>query len=206
MAALDNLVFDNFSMSDKQNTLNVRLFNGAIGFSVFPKERIPGANKPLLGIQLDRKGQAFAGLMRIIDTVTKGSLGTKVPMTHTEFNPQTRTRSPVWTISLEKDSDMVYWIALTNIKTNASFRFQIMASQAYTIGNEPPSKADLSSLGLSMLVTWLKQAQQYAPLTANKPGPRGPGGMPQRGGYGAPAAPVPAAAPAAGGDDENMPF
>lgn len=205
MAALNELVFENFSLNDKQNTLNVRLYNGAIGFSVFPRERVPGApSKPLLGIQLDRKGQAYAGLMRIIDTVSKGPLGTKVPMTKTEFNPQTRSRNPVWTISFEKDSDMVYWISLTDIKTNASFRFQISASQSYTVGNEPPSKADLSSLALSMLVEWLKKANMYAPMTANKPGPRGPGGG-QRPAYGAPAAPV-AAMPAAGGDDETMPF
>ena len=43
MAALDNLVFRNYTLSDKQHTLNARLFNGAIGFSVFPRDRIPGS-------------------------------------------------------------------------------------------------------------------------------------------------------------------
>lgn len=198
MAALDNLVFRNYTISDKQNTLNVRLFNGAISFSVFPRERLPGANKPLLSANLDQGGQGYAGLMQMIETVTKGPLGTKVPMSRTEFSPQTKTRSIAWTISLEKDSDMCYWITLTDAKTNASFRFPFKASSSFTIGNEPPSKADLSSLGLKMFTMWLKQAQKYAPMTANKPQPRG-------GGYnrgGAPAAP--ASAPAA--DPDDLPF
>lgn len=200
MAALDNLVFDNFTLSDKQNTLNVRLFDGAIRFAVFPKERVPGNNKPLLSISFDRKGQAYAGLMKVIDMATKGPLGTKVPMTRTEYNIQTRQRTPQWTITIEKDSDMCYWITLTVVKTNASFRFPIMASQSYTIGNEPASKAEYSALGLNMLVAWLKLAQRYAPLTAEKPGARGQG----RSGFsGAPKAGQPAAQSV---DPEDIPF
>lgn len=200
MAALDNLVFRNYTLNDKQHTLNARLFNGAIGFSVFPRERLPGANKPLLSIQLDQAGQGYLGLLKLIDMVTKGPLGTKVPMSKTDFNRQTNTRSTAWTISLEKDSDMCYWITLTDAKTNASFRFAFKASSSFTIGNEPPSKADMSSLGLNMFGSWLKQAQKYAPMTANKPMAKGQGGF-QRGGG------APAAVPAAGsGDPDDLPF
>jgi len=199
MAALDNLVFRNYTLSDKQNTLNVRLFNGAISFSVFPRERLPGANKPLLSASLDQGGQGYIGLTNAIEMVSKGPLGTKVPMSKTEFNPQTKTRSIAWTISLEKDSDMCYWITLTDARTNASFRFAFKASSSFTVGNEPPSKADISSLGLKMFSMWLRQAQKYAPMTANKPQPKGQGGY----GRGAQVAP----AVVSGGDpDETMPF
>ena len=200
MAALNDLVFKNWSVSDKTNTLNVRLFRGVIGFSVFPKERVPGNNQPLASCNLDEKGEGYEALLDVIEQILKAPLGTKIPMSRTKFNPQTRQRTTTWVISFEKDQDMCYWITLTDCEKNASFRFPITISQAFTYGNDPISKAQRSATGMRAFVRWLKKADQYAPMTAEKAGPRGAGGP-------RPMAPAPTAAPAAGGGDpDDIPF
>ena len=71
MAALNDLVFKNWSVSDKTNTLNVRLFRGIIGFSVFPKDRVPGQNQHLATCNLDEKGEGVESLLDVIDQVIK---------------------------------------------------------------------------------------------------------------------------------------
>lgn len=200
MAALNDLVFKNWSTSDKANTLNVRLFKGIIGFSVFPKERVPGNNQPLASCNLDEKGEGYEALIDVIEQVLKSPLGTKIPMSRTKFNPQTRQRTTSWVISFEKDQDMCYWITLTDCEKNASFRFPITISQTFTYGSDPLTKAQRSATGMKMLLHWLKKADQYAPLTAEKAGPRGVGG--QR-------SPMPSqvSAPAvSSGDPDDIPF
>lgn len=198
MAALNDLVFKNWSVSDKTNTLNVRLFRGIIGFSVFPKDRVPGQNQPLATCNLDEKGEGVESLLDVIDQVIKSPLGTKIPLSRTKYDPQSRTRNNIWVITFEKDQDMCYWITLTDCTKNASFRFPISISQNFTYGNDPISKAQRSATGMKVLKRWLNTAIQYAPATAEKAGPRGVGG---------PRPSAPAAAPAAGGGDpDDIPF
>ena len=201
MAAMNDLVFKNWSVSDKTNTLNVRLFRGVIGFSVFPKQRVPGNNQPLCSCNLDERGEGYEALLDVIDQVLKAPLGTKIPMSRTKFEPQTRQRTTAWVISFEKDQDMCYWITLTDCEKNASFKFPISISQSFTYGNDAANKAQRSATGMRSLLRWLKNAYHYAPLTAEKAGPRGAGGP-------RPAASTPApAAPAAGGGySDDIPF
>ena len=96
---------------------------------------------------------------------------------------------------------MCYWITLTDCEKNASFKFPISISQSFTYGNDAANKAQRSATGMRSLLRWLKNAYHYAPLTAEKAGPRGTGGP-------RPAAPTSApAAPAAGGGySDDIPF
>lgn len=202
MAALNELVFENFSVSDKTNTLNAQLWNGAIGFTVFSKDR-SGGGGPLLRINLDRKGHGYVKIMEVISELEKSPLGKKIPISKTEWDPQTRQRKNVWVISLEKDAEMVYKITLTDCRTNASFTFPITSSQSIISGSEPPNKAILSATGMNMFKAWLQQAHMYAPLTANKPQFNKGGGQRPAGG---PTPSSAAVAPQVASDPDNAPF
>lgn len=201
--AVQGIQFQTWKQNDKTNTLNARLFNGAVSFTVFPRERQPGApSKPLIKINFDQAGVGIQNFFKIADAVKKGTLGTKMPLARTQYDMQTRTRKNVWVITLEKDQEMCYRLTLTDCVTNASFSFIISNSASFQTGNEPVSKAELSAQGLENLLDWMRLAKMYAPMTSEpfKPGQRpGAGGGVQR-----PAAPSNGGMADTSGDD--MPF
>lgn len=201
--ATQNLNFRSWKQNDKANSLNARLYNGAVAFTVFPKEKAPGAsNKPLLSVKFDQDGIGIQNFFKIADMVKKGTIGTKVPMTRTQWDMATKTRKTIWVLTLEKDQEMCYRITLTDCATNATFSFPITNSASFQYGNEPVNKAELSAMGLENLLDWMRLAKMYAPQTIIPPDQLR-GGRPSGGGYQAPVAAAPAAAAPS---DETMPF
>ncbi len=203
MGALKDLVFRSWSVSDRQNTLQAQLWNGTIGFAVFPRDRSQGG-RPLLKINLDQNDVGYIGLMSIIEKLKGSPLSTKIPMSRTEFNPQTKTRSNAWVITFEKDPDMIYKITLTDCKTNTTFTFPITVSQSIVIGSDPVDKAKQSALGLAVFKNWLERAHDYAPMTAER-GQFG-GNRGQGGGRPGPTPAAAAVAPSVENDPEDLPF
>lgn len=201
--------FPNWSASDRQNTLTGRLYNGMLGFTVFPRDRNAG-REPLLRISFDKDGVGIEGLLELIDKIGKAPLGQKMQMSRTQFDPQTKTRNTQWVLALEKDNDMCYFITITDVAKNATYRFPITTSQSILVGAEPPTKSDLSSRGMRLFKKWLLRAEQDAPFTIDPDaqfGGKG-GSRPAGGGYGgAPRTPTAAAvAPSVSSDAEDVPF
>lgn len=195
MSALPELNFKNYTLNSKEFSLQGRIFNGAIRFSVFPRQRVPGNNKPVLSINFDASNQAYVMLMSNIDQVRKSTTALKLPLVRNQFNPQTKTRSLEWVFTVEKDAELCYKITITDARTNVSHSFNVTASSNFSNGTDAaPDKMKQSTIGLEMFIQWLKLAFEYAPLTADKgvPGQRGGGGAPR---------PAPAAAPV-----DDMPF
>ena len=206
----NKLRFPNWSASDRQNTLTARLYNGSVGFTVFPRDRNAG-REPLLRISFDRDGVALDSLLSMIDAIGKAPLGQKVSMSRTKYNPQTKTRSNMWVLTLGKDSDMCYSITITDAEKNVTFTFPIMLSQSILVGAEPPSKSELSSHAMKMFKKWLLRAEEYTPMTVEKPnfgGNRGGAPRPTGSGY-QPQNRIPAnpaVAPSVAADSDDLPF
>lgn len=209
MAAFENLEFPQWSAKTKEHTLTGRIFNGAISFTVWPKERGASGGKPLASVTFDKGGQGYLSIMKLIAEISKAPLGTKMPMSKTNYNFQTKQVSNVWVLTMEKDSEMCWWITISDCEKGGGtpYRFPIMAPRTILIGSEPPSKAGQSDMGIHMFKNWLTEANHYAPTTANKQ-QFGKGG--QGGGYQRPAGgPSPASATlsaAVASDTEDVPF
>ena len=205
MAAFENLEFPNWSTKTKEHTLNARIYNGAISFTVWPNDRSQGGGKPLASISWDKGGQGFVGFQKVYSDLVKSPLGTKIPMSRTKYNPQTRQVSNIWMMTFEKDQEMCYWVTLTDCeKGGTPYRFPIMAPKSILIGSEPPTKSGQSDMGMQIFVNWLKKADHYAPTTANKPTFGKGGGQGPRPGATPAAAAV---SPSVASDPEsNMPF
>lgn len=202
--------FPNWTAQDRQYSLSARLYNGAVSFSVFPRDRNAGRD-PLARLALDKDGVALDRLIGMIDEIGKAPLGQKIPMTRTKYDPQSKTRSNQWVITLAKDNDMCYSITVTDAEKNATFTLPITVPQSILTGNEPPSKSELSARGMRLFKKWLLRAEEYAPMTVEKPnfgGARGPRPAGGGGGYQSQNR-IPQqvnVAPSVAADEENLPF
>lgn len=203
--------FPNWQAQDRTNSMSARLFNGSVGFSVFPRDRNAG-REPVLRISFDKDGVALQSLIDMIDAIGKAPLGQKMQMSRTQYDPQTKTRKTLWVLALEKDSEMCYHITITEVATNKMCKMPITVSQSVLVGSEQPSKSELSARGMKLFKKWLVRAEQFAPLTIDptrqfggggqRPGAQRPSGYQAQGHV----PQSPAVAPSVSGDPEDIPF
>lgn len=205
--------YPSWSISDRQYKLTAQMFNGILGFSVYPRDRNAGRDA-IIRINFDKDGAGMTGFLDVIDQIAKAPLGQKIPFSRTQFDMATKTRKTMWVITLSKDNDMNYSITLTDCATQKTVTMPITASQSFTIGNEPPSKATLSAMGMRIFKRWLTRADSDVAFTVDPErqfgGGNGNGGgnRPQNGG-GYSQQPRTPSAPAISPTmepDESMPF
>ena len=212
--ALQGFEMPTYKVRGKENTLNVSVNKGIIGFTVF-RNNARGPEARLLSVRFDQNNAAYLQLCGVVDFVRKSTLGTRKSITRREFDPASKRYNDLWNITFEKDNEMCYKITLTDNKTGASATFPFRAPSGIVSGDEN-NKAEGSSLGLAAFMSYMKSAYDLRFLTYEKPsfGNNNRGGGAPRPSYGggAPSAPTgttqASATPVASvaGDPDDLPF
>lgn len=192
-----------FSIQSKENSLRCTVNRGVINMAVFRRDQ---RGAPAVRITFDQSHAAYVQLLDAIGEVIKAPLNSKQSCGRHRFDPTTKRFIDLWNITIEKDSEMVYKITLTDIEHGgASATFVFRAIGGVFGGADPSNKSKDSLLGIKTFVNWLKMADSMRSLSYEKfdPNNRRGGGNSGNGG----SAPVAAAvAPAVASDPDDLPF
>lgn len=192
-----------FSIQSKENSLRCTVNRGVINMAVFRRDQ---RGAPAVRITFDQSHAAYVQLLDAIGEVIKAPLNSKQSCGRHRFDPTTKRFIDLWNITIEKDSEMVYKITLTDIEHGgASATFVFRAIGGVFGGADPSNKSKDSLLGIKTFVNWLKMADSMRSLSYEKFDPNNRrGGSNSGNGGSAPAAA--AVAPAVASDPDDLPF
>lgn len=195
-----------FKLENRQSgeTVSFKPYGGNIGVTVFGKER------GQMPFKANLSNYTLKMLEKMIEAVRKGSPGHKVVLKKERWNPETKQASIDWMITLSKDDKMVYHLILTNVADGGrQFDFVFRGQFGISIGSDPMSDADKSSVHLDELEDWIQTAKIAKVFTDEKFDPnnrqggnRGGNNNYQNHGNGGSGY----SRPAEGGGDDGIPF
>lgn len=201
---VEGMKVTSWRQEDRQSkkTLDFNMWNGRVSIQAYESGNLRNKsfNHNLNDTELILVEKAIA-------KVIAGSPETKqsINFSKYDFNSKQFRLDGVFTI--EKDSKQLYRITLTDCKTQNTVSFVLKAPATATLGPDPLSDSNLSSLKLESLKAWLINAKIWAPFTfvpqQNNGGRRGGG---NGGGNGGGGYSQPSGAAAPSGDSDDLPF
>lgn len=191
---------------DRQSktTLEIGMWNGKMSVSAYESGNF--RNKKFNRNLSDTEVKLFE---KLIAKVMAGSPETKGSVLLLKYDRESKQFKTDGVIALEKDSKQVYKISVTDISKQQTCTFALKASSTVSMGDQPLSEANLSSLKMDTLKDWIINSRIWAPFTYQPPrdgqggGRGGYGNRPSNGGgqsYQAPAVSAPS------GDSDDLPF